>query len=446
MTEGHLTGQQVEAYRRRAVAAGERGALDRHLAACDACLRRVVDTTHPHIAVTALTEALLPATDEEPFHLSRAELKRYAAGALDRADRVIFESHLEDCAECNSHARELASSNTGRAPKTVWERFSGWQFPTLRPAQVGVIALACVCVLLGTLWLRSRFADGRNQAAPSQVAGNAQAPNQTITPPREDQPGQQPAEANGNNNDEAASLNPTASRQGQIQDAPEVVVSLIDGSRKVTLDKRGQLTGLEGLDASTRREVAATLSGDGLSKPAALDALTAPRITLLDQSATVLPFRLLSPVGVIIVEGRPTFRWQPLRGATSYAVSVFDANFNRVLSSGPQTAARWSPPTPLRAGAVYFWEVTARRDEREITSPVAPAPRAQFKILEADKVREIERAQGAHPDSHLVLGILYARAGLLTDAEREFRLLTNANPRSQVAAKLLRRVQSWKKP
>ena len=459
MTEGHLTERQVEAYRRRALVAGERGACDRHLAACDPCLRRVVDAAHSDTAFAALAESLLPAAGEEPFHLSPEELKRYAAGGLDQADRVIFESHLEDCAECEDEARRLVLNGSGRtprregervrySPKTVWEGFkdSVWRLPSLRPAYVGAVALACLSVLLGILWLQSRFSGGRN--APPQIAGNAQGQNQSITPSGgERSEHQTPAETAGSDDTRvdvnAANRNPAAPGQKQTRTAPETLVSLFDGGRRVTLDGRGNLAGLEGLDPSTRREVITALSGGGLKRPDSLGSLNAPPINLLDQSSKASTFSLLSPTGIVTVDDRPTFRWRPLGGAGSYTVSVFDSNFDLVMRSAPQTATQWSPPRPLQRGRIYFWEVTALKDGRETISPVAPAPRAQFKIVEVETLGEINRVKRERPDSHLVLGILYARAGLLEDAEREFRRLADANPRSQVARRLLRRVRSW---
>ncbi|MBD0373608.1 MAG: hypothetical protein ICV60_22430 [Pyrinomonadaceae bacterium] len=462
MTESHLTEQQIEAYRRRTLVAGERGACDRHLATCDACLRRVIDTRQSNIAFTALAEALLPTPDEEPFHLSPEELRRYAAGRLNQADSVIFESHLEDCAECKDEARQLVLTGSGKtpqpegervrySPKTVWERFkdSGWRLPSLRPAYVGGIALACVCVLLGILWAQSRFSGGHNQSAPSQIASNAQDQNQSITPSMDERSEHQPPPTETTGSDdkradiEAANLNPAASSQKQTRTVPETLVSLIDGNRKVTLDRHGNLVGLEGLAPSTRRAVVTALSGDGLKRPDSLGSLTAPPINLLDQSSKASTFNQLSPTGIVIVDDRPAFRWQPLGGASSYTISVFDSNFDLVMRSEPQTATQWSPPRPLQRGKIYFWEVTALKDGQEITSPVAPAPRAQFKIVEVEKLEEINRVKRARPDSHLVLGILYAHAGLLEAAEREFQRLANANPRSQVAGRLLRRVQAW---
>ena len=465
MMQRHLTEQEVESYQRRAVAAGERSALDRHLTACDACLRRVVDATRSNLAYAALTEAFLPAADEEPFHLSREELKRYAAGALGQADRIILESHLEDCVECGGAARELlliesggtsrqAHERPGGTPKTVWQRLvRPWRrLPSLRPAHVGGIAAACVCVLLIVLWSQSRFSGGRGDSSPQHVAGSGDRDqNQNAPTPQGDQTENRPQAQEAKSDDEKASGEaahgtlPT-SQPRRLQAAPGIVVSLIDGGGEVTLDRQGNLTGLEGLDPSTRREVKAALSGNDLKRPASLDDLTSPNITLLGQPSNTQPFGPLHPVGILIADDRPAFHWRHLPGATDYTVSVFDSNFNRVMVSTPQGDARWSPPEPLQRGKTYFWEVTARKDDREVTSPIAPAPRAKFKVLEESKVEEINLLEKERPNSHLVLGLIYARAGLLDDAEREFRLLVNANPRSRVAGKLLRRVQSWKKP
>ena len=152
MIEEHLTDQQVEAYRQRAVEASDRNALVSHLAVCEACLQRVINTEHFDVAYTSLKESFLSPTDEAPFHLSLEELKRYRAGKLDEADRTIFESHLMDCAECNRLAQEslLVSPNAAEqstlVSQTTWQRLAAyWPRQTsLRPIYIGGIALACV--------------------------------------------------------------------------------------------------------------------------------------------------------------------------------------------------------------------------------------------------------------------------------------------------------------
>ena len=82
------------------------------------------------------------------------------------------------------------------------------------------------------------------------------------------------------------------------------------------------------------------------------------------------------------------------------------------------------------------------KDGQEITSPRPPAPQAKFRVLDQAKANELAQARRDHRSSHLTLGLLYADAGLLREAEQEFRLLQNANPNSELARTLLRQVQS----
>jgi hypothetical protein len=62
-------------------------------------------------------------------------------------------------------------------------------------------------------------------------------------------------------------------------------------------------------------------------------------------------------------------------------------------------------------------------------------------VIDQAKMNEIDRARHAYGSSHLTLGLLYAEAGLLREAEQEFRLLQKANPQSEIARKLLRQVR-----
>jgi hypothetical protein len=66
-------------------------------------------------------------------------------------------------------------------------------------------------------------------------------------------------------------------------------------------------------------------------------------------------------------------------------------------------------------------------------------------VLEQAKANELARAKRLFGTSHLTLGLLYADAGLLSEAEREFRLLRAANPNSELARNLLRQIQALRK-
>jgi hypothetical protein len=156
-------------------------------------------------------------------------------------------------------------------------------------------------------------------------------------------------------------------------------------------------------------------------------------------------FALLSPVGTFVESDRPTFRWQALKDATGYVVNVIDSQFNNVATSDRVSGTEWTAQQPLKRDGVYSWQVTAIKDGQEITSPVPPAAEAKFKVLESSKAEALSRAKSSYPHSHLILGSLYKQAGLLDAADREFRELLAANPKSAIAQKLLEGVRSLRR-
>ena len=141
---------------------------------------------------------------------------------------------------------------------------------------------------------------------------------------------------------------------------------------------------------------------------------------------------------------RPTFRWSPLKGATGYVVEVYDGDFNLVAASPQLTSHSWTAPA-LSRGRIYGWQVKAIKDSQEVTSPRPPAPQARFRILDHAKANELAKARRAYSSSHLALGLLYAEAGLLREAEQELRALQKANPDSEIARSLLSQVQALRR-
>jgi hypothetical protein len=155
-------------------------------------------------------------------------------------------------------------------------------------------------------------------------------------------------------------------------------------------------------------------------------------------------FSVLEPTGIVLLRDRPAFRWSEMAGATGYVVEVYDDQFKLAASSPQLTNRSWTIPQPLLRGKIYSWQVKAMKDGQEVTSPRPPAPQAKFRVLDQSKANELARAKRAYSSSHLTLGLLYADAGLLKEAEQEFRLLQRANPNSPLARTLLRQVQSLK--
>ena len=156
-------------------------------------------------------------------------------------------------------------------------------------------------------------------------------------------------------------------------------------------------------------------------------------------------FSVLDPVGNVLLTDRPTFRWSPMEGASVYVVEVYDDAFNLVAASPQLNGRSWAAGQTLPRGKVYSWQVKAVKDGQEVKAPRPPAPQAKFRVLDRAKADELARARRANPSSHLTLGLLYADAGLLKEAEQELRLLQKANPGSDIARRLLRQVQALRR-
>ena len=224
--------------------------------------------------------------------------------------------------------------------------------------------------------------------------------------------------------------------------AAAVVAQLNEGSRVITLDQDGKLSGAEDLPPAYQELLKKTLSNSRIEKSSQLQGLTRPPSSLMG-SDNGQNFAVLDPLGNVLLSNRPTFRWSALEGATGYVIEVYDEKFNPVMTSPQLTGLTWT--TTLSRGNIYSWQVKALKDGQEIASPRPPAPQAKFRILDQAKANEIANARRAYPSSHLTLGLLYTQAGLLREAEQEFRLLQKANPNSDLARNLLRQVQSLRR-
>jgi hypothetical protein len=106
-----------------------------------------------------------------------------------------------------------------------------------------------------------------------------------------------------------------------------------------------------------------------------------------------------------------------LRGA-EYVVSVVDSEGKVVAQSSRLRTNRWVCSSELLRGNVYRWQVRADREQESTILPAPPAPPALFRVIESGQRAEIEDAERQRPDDHLLLGLLYARAGVVEEARK----------------------------
>jgi lipopolysaccharide biosynthesis regulator YciM len=77
--------------------------------------------------------------------------------------------------------------------------------------------------------------------------------------------------------------------------------------------------------------------------------------------------------------------------------------------------------------------------------PLPAAAEAKFRIIDQSSLQETQLVRKNQPSSHLMLGIVYAEAGLLDESEHKFQRLLAANPESPAARNLLREVKSLRR-
>ena len=415
-------------------------AADDHLALCDACYGRMGATQGWDEKLLAASKAFDAAADYEVTHLTYEQMAALTDDRLDNIDREVVGSHLKLCSRCEAELNDLREVSSAmavppaerreppRAPALREKLESLWRRPAFRiPAQAfAALAAVVLASLLFTIPMRRERAELRARVAELE-RGNEALKGQ--------------AAAGGEMQNEISAMREENDRLRQIAESrAEVLVALNDGGGRVTLDTDGNLLGVR---AGLRDEQAVkdALQHGRVQLPPSLRELRG------GQSGTLMGdgragFRLLAPVGVVIESDRPTLRWSALEGAASYTVTVYDSNLTQVAASDPLTTTEWAVPTALVWGRTYLWQVRAVKDGSEVIAPPPAGSRVKFRVLEQAKVEEVERARGSHGNSHLVMGLVYAEAGLLVEAAREFEALLRANPQSPTARRLLQSVRS----
>jgi hypothetical protein len=321
-------------------------------------------------------------------------LEKYLAGRLESPLRDDFEVHILECPKCQRDLEMLEELRSGLAAKAneirqqagPVSRFRPLFIPTrLRAAGWAAVASVILAVTIVGVRIAGRHAQGNSAASNTN-------PNPTTVP--------------------AGSSTP-----GATQVYPEIAA----------------------LPAAEQHNILEAIRNRNISYPPEVAELRGAQETLMGPSGQSAGFRVLSPVGEVVFDPRPLFHWQPLAGARNYSVAIFDSRLNLVQSSPALHTAQWRPVRPLERDQIYLWQVKAALDDgRSVISPSAPSPEAKFRVLDQARADEFERFRQAHPDAHLVLGILYARAGILETGQQELSQVPKTSNDYELARQLLR--------
>ncbi|HKQ79395.1 MAG TPA: zf-HC2 domain-containing protein [Blastocatellia bacterium] len=424
MTE-HLSPVQLEDWLRRRLAPEELLGADDHLAECAEC-RRLVESALNNEAAALYAEL---ATDAVlGTHPTFEQSAAFVDGLISGEERRMIEDHLASCAQCAPLVADLRVFRNEVAldldreyrPETMAAGAS-WltRFKAVLPAPlsnipVWVYAAAPVILLLAVAWW-----------IVWRGTPNERSPQIVITSPT-------PAPS------------PLINRSSPTPVIAPVIVKLTDGGSSLTLDANGAITGVDQWPSEYQRLAREALTAQRVEKSPLLAGLSRPGSSLMGGDDEGRRFAAIEPAGKVLLTDRPTFRWSRLSGATGYIVEVYGARFNLVSSSPLLTSVSWTA-TPLARGQVYSWQVKAIKDGQDFKAPRPPAPEAKFRILDQSTANEIARARADYSSSHLLLGLLYARSGLIAEADQEFHALQKDNPDSVVARRLLETVQTLRR-
>jgi len=436
----HLTKTEVEDFCRQKLGAAELLSVSDHLSACEVCRRQVERALGGDTAFFALRSEAFG----EPAEITSAPVTRhptfdqtadYVDGTLSGEALQEVIDHLTGCEQCALAVDDLRAFRSTVAPELSREYHpapvsagtEGWwrrlvAFPPssfLRSPALAFGSALAVLLLVVAGWLIWQTLQKRG-TKPEVVATT---PTPAITP---------------------AATPPASPTPPPGGTAAPVIAELNDGEGRVILDQEGKLSGVESLPPAYHQMLKGALTSQRIERSSQLAGLARSGSPLMGGDEQGNQFSVTEPVGKVLLSDRPTFRWSPLPGATGYVVEVYDEKFNPVATSPQLTNDSWAPPQPLRRGTIYSWQVKAIKDGQEFKSPRPPAPQARFRILDRARANELARARRAYASSHLALGLLYARAGLLDEAERELRALQRANPDSAVAGRLLASVQAMR--
>ena len=409
--------------------------MNDHLAGCMTCRELFEEPRRLEATYNFIRANLAESAVEAGPHLDYDQILSYTDERLSEQERSIVDIHLEVCRTCEAEVDDLQRTRAGSFSDDSTTRGRSGSFPVhshsaLRsgygiPLQIALMfAIAAVASVITAYLLQGRLA--RQEALLNEVRARGEELVRGLE------------ESKGT----VAELKRELERISELSsgDPSAVRIALNDAQGSVTLNAKGSIAGLEFVEPGDERLIREALTTGRARTPALLTRLIGKPGTRMGPTPND-SFALLSPVATIVLTNRPTLKWEALSGASGYIVTILDSRFNEVETSPQLSETEWKPSRPLRQGGIYPWQVRALKDGVEIRSPSTSQGEAKFKVLERSKALEVERMKQTYANSHLALGVMYAEAGLLEEANREFESLARANPESKLVKSLIRSVK-----
>ena len=288
------------------------------------------------------------------------------AGQGRRAHNSPVMRHVVGCDHCRPHYAALRAELTATAPESATEpgtwrrRISALLLPRVLVPALGVTAAALAYVVAVPLRQAQQTAETALDAARREIPSNSTA----------------------------------------IQTATQTARALSAARRSAPAAPPGE----------SLRDTIAGLQVAQVT-PDAIERLRL-NATVVRGAVGAAGMKLIEPVATYVASLRPLLRWEPVPGATRYALSLgrsnADPSADITQTLNGEGATVWRPDKPLLPGITYEWEVTALD--------------AAGKSLTHSRARFGTRAQGKPlpPLGRTLMDLAqrYEKAGLLTEARR----------------------------
>ena len=171
------------------------------------------------------------------------------------------------------------------------------------------------------------------------------------------------------------------------------------------------------------------------------------------------PIALYRPQGTFVASLRPAFAWKAVPLAAKYRLTCIPQNQNqddapppyiipaKANASKPEFV--WTIPTDapaLQPATTYTWTVQALDADENHLAGSSKQEELFFRTLTPAELDEIQRKRRKYADNPLSMGALYARLGVLEEAEQAFARYLRINPQNTTVRRMLKQVQAQQKP
>jgi anti-sigma factor RsiW len=367
-------------------------------------------------------------------HLTPEDLEAYANGRLASTRLDSCRTHLDSCDACRAELEDLRviksemsgfqRSEPSRRELERRKRRRGLTLPqAVSIATIVVVAGAAVFWWeRGSLW-RNKLSAAVSVGQPPVASAGSRGPTALAAPA-----------------DSGASAAPAA-RTASV--APTAATKLIAPPSPAAAHMQARDTRvadeLNALPDDVRSAVSEAIQHGKLQLPTDATRLRGRAPPLSGAPTVNTGFALLGPFGEAISETRPEFSWQPLAGAIRYSVVIVDVGLHPVQRSPSLRKTVWRPRRPLRRDRTYLWQVTAtlRGGSKVVASEPSPSE-TRLRIIPLKLADEMADFRRGHEEAHLVLGALYAQAGMLTESADELRKVPPGDSSYYTAQTLLK--------